>query len=78
MKFTNKFIDKFKSEFTLGADDDFVMEFGISVIPNGDGTLTAYIGTYPKVNGYDKKRKVTSTEEVAAFFSEYIDDLQKI
>lgn len=77
MKITNETKAKIVDNFNLDPKEQFEIKFEINVIEEEDGTLVAYAGTFADVNGYNEKKKITSTEDIAEFFKSYINDVIK-
>lgn len=77
MKITDETKAKIVDNLNLDPKEPFELQFGIQVIEDEDGTLVAYAGTFTDENGYDEKKKITSTEDIAEFFRSYINEVIK-
>ena len=77
MKITDETKAKIVDNINLDLKERFELQFGIQVIEDEDGTLVAYAGTFTDENGYDEKKKITSTEDIAEFFRSYINEVIK-
>lgn len=77
MKITDETKAKIVDNFNLDSNEQFELQFGVRVVEEEDGTLVAYAGTFTNVNGYDAKKKITSTEDIAEFFTAYINEVIK-
>ena len=77
MKITDETKAKIVDNLNLDPKEPFELQFGIQVIEDEDGMLVAYAGTFTDENGYDEKKKITSTEDIAEFFRSYINEVIK-
>jgi hypothetical protein len=77
MKITDETKAMFIYNFNLDPKEQFEMQFDIHIVEEADGTLVAYAGTFADTNGYNEKKKITSTEDIAEFFKSYINDVIK-
>ena len=77
MKITDETKAKIVDNLNLDPKEPFELQFGIQIIEDEDGTLVAYAGTFTDENGYDEKKKITSTEDIAEFFRSYINEVIK-
>lgn len=77
MKITDEIKAKIVDNFNLDSKEQFEIQFGVRIVEEEDGTLVAYTGTFTNTNGYDAKKKITSTEDIAEFFKTYINEVIK-